>query len=52
VVSVKGADFLLEGGESSLRIAYSGVTPELVDEAVTRLGDAYAELAGAGSRTA
>jgi 2-aminoadipate transaminase len=52
VVFVRGSDFLLEGGESSLRIAYSGVTPELIDEAVARLADAYAELAGARSRTA
>jgi hypothetical protein len=28
------------------------VTPELIDEAVARLADAYAELAGARSRTA
>jgi DNA-binding transcriptional MocR family regulator len=42
---VKGADFLLEGGDNSLRIAYSGVTPDLIEEGVSRLADAYRELA-------
>jgi 2-aminoadipate transaminase len=42
---VKGSDFLLEGGESSLRLAYSGVTPEQIEEGVDRLADAYAEVA-------
>ncbi|HEY3727507.1 MAG TPA: PLP-dependent aminotransferase family protein [Solirubrobacteraceae bacterium] len=41
---VKGSDFLLEGGESSLRLAYSGVTPEQIEEGVERLADAYAEV--------
>jgi DNA-binding transcriptional MocR family regulator len=40
---VKGSDFVLEGGESSLRLAYSGVTPEEVEEGVSRLADAYRE---------
>jgi 2-aminoadipate transaminase len=47
VVFVKGTDFLLEGGESSLRIAYSGVRTDQIGEAVSRLGGAYKELAGA-----
>jgi DNA-binding transcriptional MocR family regulator len=47
VVLVKGTDFLIEGGENAFRIAYSGVTPELIVEAVSRLADAYRELAGA-----
>jgi 2-aminoadipate transaminase len=38
---VKGTDFMLEGGEASLRIAYSGVTPAEIEEGVARLGDAY-----------
>ena len=29
---VKGTDFLLEGGENTLRLAYSGVTPEQIDD--------------------
>jgi DNA-binding transcriptional MocR family regulator len=40
---VKGSDFVLEGGESSLRLAYSGVTPEQIEEGVDRLADAYRE---------
>ena len=41
---VKGTDFVLEGGESSLRLAYSGVTPDEIREGVRRLAEAYAEV--------
>jgi DNA-binding transcriptional MocR family regulator len=41
---VEGRDFMLEGGESSLRLAYSGVTPTEIEEGVTRLAEAYAEV--------
>jgi len=41
---VKGTDFLLEGGENTLRLAYSGVTPEQIDLGVTRLAEAYRSL--------
>jgi DNA-binding transcriptional MocR family regulator len=41
---VKGSDFMLDGGESSLRLAYSGVTPEEIEEGVRRLANAYAEV--------
>jgi 2-aminoadipate transaminase len=44
VAFVKGTDFLLEGGENTLRLAYSGVTPEQIDEGVSRLADAYRAL--------
>ena len=44
VVFVKGTDFLLEGGQSSLRLAYSGVTADEIDEGVKRLADAYNSL--------
>ena len=47
VAFVKGSDFLLEGGESSLRIAYSGVTPDEIEEAVGRLSSVYEELGAA-----
>ncbi|MDQ6817995.1 MAG: PLP-dependent aminotransferase family protein [Actinomycetota bacterium] len=48
---VKGADFMLEGGEASLRLAYSGVTPGEIEEGVKRLAEAYAEvIAGARDR--
>ena len=42
VLFVKGTDFLLEGGENTLRLAYSGVTPEQIDEGITRLAEARA----------
>jgi DNA-binding transcriptional MocR family regulator len=42
---VKGSDFVLEGGGSSLRLAYSGVTTAEIEEGVARLADAYAEIA-------
>src|SRR3954453_23737091 len=45
VVFVKGTDFLLEGGQNSLRLAYSGVTVDEIDEGVKRLADAYPSLA-------
>jgi 2-aminoadipate transaminase len=44
VVFVKGTDFLLEGGRNTLRLAYSGVTPEQIDEGITRLADAVRSL--------
>jgi 2-aminoadipate transaminase len=44
---VKGTDFLLEGGENAFRIAYSGVTPDLIREAVQRVASAWRELAAA-----
>ncbi len=43
---VKGTDFVLEGAGSSLRLAYSGVTPAEIEEGVTRLAAAYAEVKG------
>ena len=44
VAFVKGTDFLLEGGENALRLAYSGVTPEQIDEGVGRLAEALRSL--------
>jgi DNA-binding transcriptional MocR family regulator len=40
VAVVKGSDFLLEGGRHSLRLAFSAVTADQVDEGVRRLADA------------
>jgi DNA-binding transcriptional MocR family regulator len=40
VAFVKGTDFLLEGGENTLRLAYSGVTADQIDEGVQRLARA------------
>jgi DNA-binding transcriptional MocR family regulator len=44
VAFVKGVDFLLDGGENTLRLAYSGVTPTQIDEGVARLAQAYRSL--------
>jgi 2-aminoadipate transaminase len=44
VAFVKGTDFLLEGGENTLRLAYAGVTPEQIEEGVARLAAAYRSL--------
>ena len=44
---VKGTDFVLEGYESRLRLAYSGVTPEEIEEGVSRLAEAYREVTAA-----
>ena len=41
---VKGSDFLLEGGENTLRLAYSGVTPEQIGTGIARLAEAYRSL--------
>jgi len=44
VAFVKGTDFLLEGGENTLRLAYSGVTPEQIETGVARLAEAFRSL--------
>jgi 2-aminoadipate transaminase len=49
VAFVKGTDFLLEGGENTLRLAYSGVTADQIEEGVKRLADAYRAIAPAGA---
>jgi 2-aminoadipate transaminase len=41
---VKGSDFMLDGGEHSLRLAYSGVTVEEIEEGVRRLAAATGAL--------
>src|SRR3954463_772138 len=45
LVFVKGTDFLIEGGQNTLRIAYSGVRPDQIEEGVSRLADAYRSTA-------
>ena len=47
VAFVKGSDFLLEGGHNTLRLAYSGVTLNQIDEGIQRLADAYNSVTGA-----
>ena len=49
VIFVKGTDFLLDGGESSFRLAYSAVPPDQIEEGIARVADAYRELAGAAA---
>jgi len=44
VIFVKGTDFLLDGGENTLRLAYSGVTPAQIDKGVSRLAEAARSL--------
>jgi 2-aminoadipate transaminase len=44
VAFVKGTDFMLDGGENTLRLAYSGVTPEQIETGVSRLAEAYRSL--------
>jgi 2-aminoadipate transaminase len=45
VAVVKGSDFLLDGGNHALRLAYSAVTPDQIDEGVRRLADAARAVA-------
>ena len=49
---VKGSDFVLEGADDSLRLAYSGVTPDEIEEGVKRLAEAYSEVAAVGAPAA
>ena len=41
---VRGTDFVLDGGENTLRLAYSGVTPEQIETGVARLAEAFRSL--------
>jgi len=45
VVFEKGTGFMIEGGDSSLRLAYSAVAPDQIEEGISRIADAYRELA-------
>ena len=47
--SSRARDFLIEGGDSSLRIAYSAVPPDQIEEGIARVAEAYRELAGAAA---
>jgi DNA-binding transcriptional MocR family regulator len=46
VAVVAGTDFLLTGGHHSVRLAYSAVTPDQIDEGVRRLAAAVAAIRG------
>jgi DNA-binding transcriptional MocR family regulator len=45
VAVVKGSDFLLEGGNHALRLAFSAVTPDQIDDGVARLAEAARAVA-------
>jgi DNA-binding transcriptional MocR family regulator len=45
VIFVKGTDFILEGSENNLRLAYSGVSREEIREGVARLAAAWRSVA-------
>jgi 2-aminoadipate transaminase len=45
VIFVKGTDFMLDGGENALRLAYSGVNTDEIREGVSRLAEAWRSLA-------
>jgi len=47
VVFEKGTGFMIEGGESSLRLAYSAVPPDQIEEGVARIAEAYRDRARA-----
>nr|MBA3261252.1 aminotransferase class I/II-fold pyridoxal phosphate-dependent enzyme [Thermoleophilaceae bacterium] len=44
VVFEQGSGFMIEGGESSLRLAYSAVPPDQIEEGIARIAEAYREL--------
>jgi DNA-binding transcriptional MocR family regulator len=46
VAVVKGSDFVPEGGHHSLRLAYSAVTVDQIDEGVRRLAEAIEAVRG------
>ncbi|MDW3850854.1 PLP-dependent aminotransferase family protein [Micromonospora sp. BRA006-A] len=46
VAVVKGSDFMVDGGRHALRLAYSAVTADRMDEGVRRLAEAMAAVRG------
>jgi 2-aminoadipate transaminase len=46
VAVVKGSDFLLDGGQHALRLAFSAVTVDRIEEGVRRLADAVQAVRG------
>jgi DNA-binding transcriptional MocR family regulator len=44
VTFVAGSDFMLEGGQNALRLAFSAVTPEQATEGTKRLAEALASI--------
>ncbi|MFC7547048.1 PLP-dependent aminotransferase family protein [Plantactinospora sp. GCM10030261] len=50
VAVVKGSDFVLDGGQHALRLAFSAVTAEQIEEGVRRLADAVHSVRDASAR--
>ncbi|MFI6264311.1 PLP-dependent aminotransferase family protein [Micromonospora sp. NPDC051006] len=46
VAVVKGSDFVVDGGQHALRLAFSAVTADKIDEGVRRLAEAVAAVRG------
>jgi DNA-binding transcriptional MocR family regulator len=46
VAVVKGSDFVLDGGRHALRLAFSAVTADRIDEGVRRLAAAVEAVRG------
>ncbi len=46
VAVVKGSDFVIDGGRHALRLAYSAVTADKIDEGVRRLAEAVKSVRG------
>jgi 2-aminoadipate transaminase len=44
VLFEKGTGFMIKGGDSSLRLAYSAVPPDQIEEGIARIAEAYREL--------
>jgi 2-aminoadipate transaminase len=44
VLFEQGTGFMIEGGDNSLRLAYSAVPPDQIEEGVARIAEAYREL--------
>jgi DNA-binding transcriptional MocR family regulator len=49
VVFVNGTDFLLQGGENTFRLAYSGVKPDEIRDGIARIAEAYRGLGSAAA---
>ncbi|MEA2373055.1 MAG: 2-aminoadipate transaminase [Solirubrobacteraceae bacterium] len=49
VIVLPGTDFMLDGGNDALRLAYSGVSPAEIEDGVARIGEAARAVTGAAA---
>ena len=49
VAFIAGPDFMLEGGQSSLRLSFASVPPERINEGVARIAQALQQLRGSAT---